>query len=152
MISEKQFREQYYTEKKARRPMYSCRICGDTDVTKRYPTERICKPCRSGITRTWMKKHPGKARRILFISWLWRKYHIRPDRYMEIYRRQNGKCAICFMRLPLQVDHDHSCCPSNQSCGICVRGLVCGPHNRGMGQFRDNTKHLRSAVDYLERW
>jgi hypothetical protein len=48
------------------------------------------------------------------------------------------------------IDHDHSCCPGRQTCGKCVRGLLCESCNHGLGQFKDSVEKLRGAADYLE--
>lgn len=64
-----------------------------------------------------------------------------------------GACDIC--RTPLgigefHIDHDHSCCPGEKSCGRCVRGVVCSGCNLGMGCFKDSTERLMQAAAYLE--
>lgn len=68
----------------------------------------------------------------------------------------DARCAICGTSDPgpksFHVDHDHSCCPQSGSCGACVRGLLCGKCNAGLGFFRDSTKFLESAVRYLNDW
>lgn len=83
----------------------------------------------------------------------WRFYGITREVALMMYESQGGGCAICREPLPLHemhVDHDHDCCPRG-SCGPCVRGLLCGRCNLGLGQFRDDVARLRAAADYLER-
>jgi hypothetical protein len=65
------------------------------------------------------------------------------------------KCWICGTRDPGQrafsIDHDHSCCANaGESCGQCVRGLLCGSCNRALGLLRDDPSILMAAADYLE--
>lgn len=53
--------------------------------------------------------------------------------FIDIYRLfefQGYKCAICPTmhdhEVGLHLDHDHACCPGKgQSCGKCIRGLLC---------------------------
>lgn len=78
-----------------------------------------------------------------------RKYGIAPEQYDAMLAAQNGACAICRRESPLTVDHDHSCCDSERSCGDCVRGLLCNPCNRALGFFGDDLGRLQSAVQYL---
>ena len=78
-----------------------------------------------------------------------RKYGITSDEYDAMVDEQDGVCAICKREMPLTVDHDHSCCDSDASCGRCVRGLLCNPCNRALGFFGDDLERLRSAVQYL---
>ncbi|MEU0663871.1 endonuclease VII domain-containing protein [Streptomyces lavendulocolor] len=71
-------------------------------------------------------------------------------------RARGGTCAICGRPdgegRALSVDHDHGCCPEgDRTCGKCVRGLVCGACNHGLGKFRDSPELLRAAAAYLER-
>ena len=35
----------------------------------------------------------------------------------------------------LHIDHDHSCCSGQTSCGKCVRGAMCIPHNILLGKL-----------------
>lgn len=61
-------------------------------------------------------------------------------------------CALCGTQRDLCFDHDHSCCPSHhrKTCGGCLRGVLCQPHNRALGVLGDNTESLTRAVDYLK--
>jgi len=95
-------------------------------------------------------------------SHLLRNFNMTLAEYDELLASQNGRCAIC-RRTPIEtgiseggavaksfaVDHDHACCPGNSSCGSCVRGLLCGLCNTGLGSFGDDVNLLSNAADYL---
>lgn len=83
-------------------------------------------------------------------------YRLPRGRYAEMLASQGGACAICKQTdatgLTLSIDHDHACCPdSAESCGQCVRGLLCTACNHGLGKFRDSPEFLRAAAAYLDR-
>lgn len=73
-------------------------------------------------------------------------YGLAPGAYVALLKRQGGTCAIKGCRANgrtkrLAVDHDHRT-------GI-IRGLLCGPHNRLIGQFNDDPDLLQSFADYI---
>lgn len=70
--------------------------------------------------------------------------------YNDLMELQGGKCAVCKTAEPEAIDHDHRCCPGTYSCGQCVRGLLCGHCNRGLGHFNDEIDRLESAIEYLK--
>ena len=82
-----------------------------------------------------------------------RVYSLPAEAYRALQRAQRGLCAICQRAngktKALAVDHDHKCCPGRNSCGRCVRGLLCGPCNKMLGHLRDSTEALMRARDYL---
>lgn len=60
-------------------------------------------------------------------------------------------CYLCEDRAPsVHLDHDHSCCPGNQSCGGCLRGTLCLSHNLLLGHYEKNGGYLEGAGKYLE--
>lgn len=83
------------------------------------------------------------------------RFGITLDQYEAMLDSQGGGCAICGSRPQegeprLAVDHDHDCCPaSKKSCGKCVRGLLCGRCNRGIGYFDDRPETLERAATYV---
>lgn len=81
------------------------------------------------------------------------KYGITLDDYESLLVAQNYKCAICFASVSgaMHIDHDHECCDGPRSCGKCIRGLLCGSCNSGLGYMKDNTSILMSAIAYLEK-
>jgi len=85
-----------------------------------------------------------------------REYGITPEDFTRMLGEQNGRCAICGteikgileplldgLRTGIHIDHDHATGK--------VRGLLCGPCNKGLGHFKDNLARMRAAIDYLEK-
>lgn len=90
-------------------------------------------------------------------------YNITLEQYLEMYEKQDGKCAVCGEeevevhhatgeRRRLAVDHDHNCCPGRESCGRCIRGLLCNACNRGLGLLNDSVERLERAIGYLDKY
>jgi len=74
-----------------------------------------------------------------------RQYAITEETYAAIFKKQDGRCAICRCQQHYQrlaVDHDHKT-------GM-VRGLLCVHCNRGLGRFFDSSLRLRNAAAYIE--
>ncbi|HZX49542.1 MAG TPA: endonuclease VII domain-containing protein [Candidatus Paceibacterota bacterium] len=143
-----------------------CTRCGKTnsDVSfslKKNSTSVIakrCDDCRSSAAVTWGARNPekirvanerfkasGKAR----YSRLLKKYNISESLYLELLKKQGGRCAICKHSSPrgrypvFNVDHDHNTGR--------IRGLLCGNCNRGLGYLGENLKVLKSAINYVKK-
>lgn len=85
-------------------------------------------------------------------------YRLSRDRFDSMLA---AGCAICGAdisgklasgRRIAHVDHDHGCCPDGNTCGRCVRGVLCHRHNVGLGRFRDSIQELQAAIRYLQDW
>jgi len=87
--------------------------------------------------------------------WLMTHYKMTSASYDALLTAQNGVCAVCLQPDPrrdkLAVDHDHSCCPGTDSCGKCVRGLLCVNCNRAVGLLKDDVASARRLLEYLTR-
>ena len=79
------------------------------------------------------------------------RHGISVDRWEEFLAMFNGMCWSCQAKPAKVVDHDHTCCPGPHSCGKCVRGLLCGSCNTGIGMLGDNENGLLRALEYLRR-
>lgn len=80
------------------------------------------------------------------------QYGLEPGQFDAMLDKQDGKCAVCqesFGDTTPHVDHDHTCCPGRRACGKCIRGLLCGRCNSGLGSFKDDPDRLRLAAQYL---
>lgn len=63
----------------------------------------------------------------------------------------DDKCAVCNSTERLVIDHDHSCCPGKtNTCGQCVRGVLCTHCNLALGHMKDNVEMVERLVDYLK--
>ena len=114
-----------------------------------------CKDCPPGSKRP--APHPGprcathwraeKKRRnqAAHQKMVARTYGLEPGQYEALYAIQDGRCAICMRATGasrrLCVDHDHLTGE--------VRGLLCRPCNRLLGQARDDVYFFTRAIGYL---
>lgn len=80
-----------------------------------------------------------------------KKYGLDTEGYKAILAQQGGVCAICSepnKRAKLYpVDHDHACCPGDESCGNCIRGILCFTCNVRLGVIE--SPWLERANEYL---
>lgn len=77
-------------------------------------------------------------------------YNLSIEAYEAILLSQGQVCAICREHQEsYTVDHDHSCCSGEITCGNCIRGLLCHGCNRGIGQLKDDITKLQNAINYL---
>lgn len=84
-----------------------------------------------------------------------KKYGISAKQYYRLLHDQEYKCKICKVSIDdinrrLSIDHDHSCCPAKESCGKCIRGLICNSCNMALGYAKDSKNILTSMISYLE--
>lgn len=121
-----------------------------------------CKACKKEYAllnpRTRTENDAARER----IRGLMRYYNMTLEEYETMWNNQEGLCAICerperattkagAVRL-LAVDHDHRCCPGRNSCGQCIRALLCTDCNQSMGKAGDSPKRLRAMADYIESY
>lgn len=122
----------------------SCKTCGSY-TRKLTPPGPRCATCHRD-----RKKAVSKAaheRRALAV------YGLGAGTYDQIVASQGGVCAICQrargVRRRLAIDHDHACCSGKESCGRCVRGLLCSPCNDVLATARDDPMYFVRAINYL---
>lgn len=70
-----------------------------------------------------------------------RNYGLTPAAFESMKAAQQNRCAICGQEAKLCVDHDHATGK--------VRGLLCGPCNQGLGNFKDSKALLLAGADYI---
>lgn len=126
-----------------------CKTCGERKpIDEFYLTgkadnrRRSCAPCYTAARNAWH---------------LLDKYGLSREDMARLRELQGDACSICgkqfgneYLTRP-QVDHDHSCCPGDKTCGKCIRSLLCVRCNTSIGQFEDNPELLRAAASYLEQ-
>lgn len=117
-----------------------------------------CKKCCNINHAEWCKLHPEKLAEYVSrhrkkhykrtsIEVACKRYKIKVVDYLEMFRKQNGKCAICgisHLELNERISIDH-CHETGR-----FRGLLCSCCNRLLGYAKDNISILESAVKYLK--
>jgi len=129
--------------------MKICNVCKEerpvSDFSKnaRYKDGLLkqCRRCNTERVKAYYKKNPEKTRRL-------HRHNLSQEKFEEMSR---FGCNICGSPDNLRVDHDHSCCSGNYSCGKCVRGVLCQKHNSGLGSFNDSKEMLEKAIQYLNK-
>lgn len=84
-----------------------------------------------------------------------RRYGLTRTNHLNLLESQNWECAFVNCLTPVNlhsdVDHNHGCCPGENACGKCVRGILCHQHNNGLAFFEDRPETLLSALSYLNQ-
>jgi hypothetical protein len=79
--------------------------------------------------------------------------------FSHLERFMMSGCDICGSKTILsdkgyylwRIDHDHSCCNGQTTCGNCIRGVLCHSCNAGIGLLKDSVYVMTRAISYLTR-
>lgn len=113
----------------------------------------ICKPCAILLTKNWQDGNKEKLQQYQ-ADRSYTRHGISKKYYLELLAEQNYSCIICLGnngKDRLVIDHDHTCCPGDYSCGSCIRGLLCSACNRALGLLKEDTNALLNAIRYLNK-
>lgn len=142
-----------------------CTKCGDhkplTEFYRqrrgRYGRMAWCKICMGRAKEEWVKNN--KEQKVARDK-IWRDnnpekvaaYRLKTNYNLSVAQRaeMGDVCWVCGDSADVVIDHDHSCCAGERSCGGCVRGLLCRKCNLAIGHFGDDIEKLVSAIYYLE--
>ena len=120
-----------------------------------------CKLCKSEVQKKKIREDVEAYRekkKKYSLQMAKRQYGLTPERYAEMEREQDFRCAICRKQetmmtvgevtkekvFRLSVDHCHKTKK--------VRGLLCSKCNRGIGNLNDDIELVRNALAYLEKY
>lgn len=135
-----------------KRPDGHCKDCWTEGIRSHRPTP-FGGP-RSPLCATHHRARRTAQKAASHASWIWKTYRLTAGRYAAIKTAQGDRCALCCRATGtsrnLSVDHDHACCPGPQSCGKCLRGLLCGPCNDLLGHARDEIAFFERGIEYLK--
>lgn len=131
---------------------FKCTKCGiEKDISDFHKRSMVtrghdswCKSCKSEYRKDYFTRNTEKERKRGRIkAWKAQGISISFEEYESLKFAQGSKCLICKDQFQeFHVDHCHV---SGK-----VRGLLCGPCNQGLGQFKDNVSLLKAAINYLE--
>lgn len=115
----------------------SCQVCEEAFLPN-SSMHRLCsEPCKAANRRNLR---------------LTRRYGLSGPKFEALLQQQSGGCAVCGTVEPdgaWTVDHDHACCPSESSCGACIRGVLCFRCNTALGLLGDSVKTITRALRYV---
>ena len=148
----------------AKRPKTLVTKCPHTD--KKHYAYGVCANCyrslyRGEQSREYSRQYhikvkkelgPHGYKKYLQKSFLKRLYKLSLEQFNDLKNSQDNKCPCGrnFTDYVPQVDHDHSCCPGNESCGKCVRGLLCQRCNMVAGMLEEDPRLLPQYLwEYL---
>lgn len=126
---------------------YRCKACRAAERRAYYLDNREAHIERA---KQWKKDNPERWREIArdyARRKRWGIYGITEEDFVRLMEACDGKCEVCSVELDesvgVAVDHDHST--------GAVRGMLCGPCNRGIGLLKDDPARLDAAAAYLRR-
>lgn len=132
-----------------------CRTCGSRDclkvgyndpivkLKKVFSQKRICEKCSvdyiaTSRTQRWcIICSPNRS-----TSARLQRYNVSNPEFLEMFREQNGLCAICVKRPAVAIDHCHKTKK--------IRKLLCNGCNFGLSYFENSEWMERAKIYALE--
>jgi hypothetical protein len=140
--------------------------CSDCGIVKGFQQFNLakgkpratCRACQSKAYKAYATANPGQYKALKRASKYRSRFNLSIDEVERIFATARYACEACGTRkdelalgIRLVLDHDHSCCPTEFTCGKCIRGVLCTSCNMALGAVRDDPDRLTAIVDYMHR-
>ena len=116
-----------------------------------YTVQCVITVCNKRRMEAWRMRNPEKVRQIGREY----SYGLTPSQFDRLKRLQGNKCPLCRQEFSSKVkpyvDHDHSCCTEQKTCGKCIRGLLCNKCNAVLGRVEKFPMFLQDCKAYLKK-
>jgi hypothetical protein len=119
-------------------------------ITHGKNKEKPCDECRLAANKYRREKRQLDVDKLGYDPRRFKRHNITKEIYDNLLSKNDGKCWICKVSDATHIDHNHSCCPGERSCGNCVRGVLCSNCNTAIGLFHDSELLLNEAKKYLK--
>jgi len=100
-----------------------------------------CKTCIAAYQKNYRAVNAATIRQRKRQDSLKTKYGLTVAAWQDKLSAQGGACALCGTTEPggkgWAVDHNHHCCPGQNTCGQCVRGILCQKCNHRLAALED---------------
>ncbi|AWN05290.1 endonuclease VII [Streptomyces phage Ibantik] len=117
--------------------------------------EAYCKACQKTLPLTNFELSKTGTPRVTChdckaAEHVYRMYKLTPDDMLQLLQIQGNRCALCRASdagygRRWHIDHDHTCCPGERSCGKCVRSALCLTCNaRGLPWYEGLPKEMQT--------
>lgn len=126
------------------------RACRDCEA--KHPTLAWCPDCEAWRDRDrfWVASKGGTLSARCRDCRAAATHGIRAKDLLLRLTLSEPECGACGSMSELKIDHDHSCCPAQRSCGKCVRGWLCHSCNTAEGLLR-TPERAESLAAYMRR-
>jgi hypothetical protein len=150
--TEKILENEFYLNSASKTRMWVCKECIKLNKKKHYAGNR---EEIKALRRKERKEDPRRHRQYD----MRKRFKIGYTEFDVMFEKQGKKCAGCGTTESGQesgewhIDHDHRCCPARgNTCGKCIRGILCRACNLTLGNAQDNIERLRGLTEYLENY
>lgn len=139
----------------------TCNACGNQKEIELFAKgkaykdgyKNICKRCHTDYMLNYYEQKNDKrdAKNKMNTKYVasWKRHHLTEEQYNSLLSKFNGKCHVCRKENATSIDHDHSCCSQNRSCGKCVRGILCRGCNTALGSLKENNNTISNLLKYI---
>jgi hypothetical protein len=139
----------------------TCNTCGSEKELELFAKGKaykdgyrnICKRCHTDYMLNYYEQKNDKrdAKNKMNTKYVapWKRHHLTEKEYNSLLNMFNGRCHVCREEEATSIDHDHTCCPQNRSCGKCVRGILCRGCNTALGSLKENNNTISNLLKYI---
>jgi hypothetical protein len=130
--------------------MKSPKLCSKCKSALPEKNQWYCRTCKAEALRQWRKRNTKRHQATSRMYY----YQLSETGFQELLNSQENRCALCRVLFTLNnvpcVDHNHSCCPEQKTCGKCTRGLLCNGCNTTLGKVE--SIGIDPIVSYLDSY
>lgn len=114
-----------------------------------------CKSCQSDDYRDYVSRNRERVSRSKREGKYVARFGLNLDELDDLHRSVGDSCESCGVHRDstpngvLVLDHDHSCCPTERTCGQCIRGVLCTACNVALGALHDDPLRVVALLGYI---